>query len=272
MDSNYGQQVIGSRTGQRGCGPKYGGASGTGRAILARRRRAVVHARIGIVQHRLAAAHPARKIRQHFQIMAARRKPLAHAGRHPILDHHVAAAKGQLGEARSFQRRLDVHVVVHQVRNELRVRLRLVVAAHDAEADVDVVLLHEGRDDGVQRPFARRKRVGMRRIQFEQRAAILQVEPVFVHHYARSEAQVHALDQRRDVAVAIDHREINRVARRRRRLARRRRAVGLVAIDQRGALARVALWKSARRWAPSRSAGRRRSGADPRTPASALRS
>ena len=85
------------------------------------------------------------------------------------------------------------------------------------------------------------ERVGMLRIQFEQRAAILQVEPVFVHHDTRSEAQVHALDQRHDIAVAIDHRKINGVARRYRGLARRGRAVGLAAIDQRGALARVAL-------------------------------
>ena len=45
--------------------------------------------------------------------------------------------------------------------DELRVRLRLVEAAHDAEADLDVALLHERRDDRVQRPLARREHVRM---------------------------------------------------------------------------------------------------------------
>ena len=75
------------------------------------------------------------------------------------LDHHVAAAESQLGEARRLERRLNVHAVIHHVGDKLRVRLRLVQAAHDAEADVDVVLLHEGRNDGVERALARRERI-----------------------------------------------------------------------------------------------------------------
>ena len=96
--------------------------------------------------------------------------------------------------------------MVHDVGNELRVRLRLVQPAHDAEADVHVALLHEGRNDGVERPLARRERVGMVGIHLEQPAAILQREAVIVHHHARAEMLVEALDQRDDVAVAVHHR------------------------------------------------------------------
>src|ERR1035438_7097906 len=83
-----------------------------GRAILARRGCAVVHPRIRIVQDRLAAAHPAREIRQHLQMVPARRKRLAHARGHAVLDHHVAPAKSKLGEAGSLQRRLDIHLLM----------------------------------------------------------------------------------------------------------------------------------------------------------------
>ena len=41
----------------------------------------------------------------------------------------------------------------------MRVGQRLVEAAHDAEADVIVALLHEGRNDGVKGALARRERV-----------------------------------------------------------------------------------------------------------------
>ena len=67
----------------------------------------------------------------------------------------------------------------------------------------------------MERPLARRQRVGVLRVHDEQRAAILQGEAVIVHHHARTESPVHALDQRSDIALAIHHGEINRVAARR---------------------------------------------------------
>ena len=70
-------------------------------------------------------------------------------------------SKRPLGESPGLERLLDGDPVVDDVRDELRVRLRLVPAAHDAEPDLHVVLLHERRDDRVQRPLARRQRVGL---------------------------------------------------------------------------------------------------------------
>ncbi len=68
----------------------------------------------------------------------------------PVLaSRSTAAAERQLGEARRFERGLNVHAVIHPVRNG--VRLRLIEAAHDAEADVNIALSHEGRNNSVER-------------------------------------------------------------------------------------------------------------------------
>ena len=106
------------------------------------------------------------------------------------------------------------------LRHELRVRLRLVEAAHDAEADADVALLHEAGDDGVQRPFARRQLVGVPGFQREQGAAVVQREAGARRHQAAPEALEDALDERHDVAVAIDGGQVDRCRRRRRWSAR----------------------------------------------------
>jgi hypothetical protein len=51
---------------------------------------------------------------------------------------------------RSGGRSLDVHAVVDNIRNELRMSERLIQATHDTEANVLVALLHEGGDNGVE--------------------------------------------------------------------------------------------------------------------------
>ena len=72
----------------------------------------------------------------------------------------VAARERALREPAGLERLLDVEPVVDDVGDELRVRLRLVEAAHDPEPDPHVALLHEPRDDRVQRPLARREPFG----------------------------------------------------------------------------------------------------------------
>ena len=83
--------------------------------------------------------------------MTALRKRSADVGWDGLLHLDIAAFEGVLGEAWLFERGLDIHSVVDDIGDELRVRLCLVPASHDAEADVHVPLLHKGRDDGVQR-------------------------------------------------------------------------------------------------------------------------
>ena len=85
-----------------------------------------------------------------LDLMATLCETGADVGGNRLLHHDVAALEGFFGEAGLFECGLDVHSVIDDVRDELRVSLRLVPAAHDAKTDVDVPLLHEGRDDGVE--------------------------------------------------------------------------------------------------------------------------
>ena len=122
---------------------------------------------------------------------------------------NIAAFEGVLGEARLFERGLDVHAVVDDVGDELRVGLRLVPAAHDAEADVDVALLHEGRDDGVQGTLVSGERIGQAGRELEAGAAVMEGEAETGSDHAGAVAGVVALDERDDVAVLVDGGEID---------------------------------------------------------------
>ena len=73
-------------------------------------------------------------------------------------------------------------------------------------------LLHEPRNDGVKRTFARRQHVRVLLVEREERPAILQREAGPGRHESAAKALVDALDQRHDVAVAIDRRQVDRVA------------------------------------------------------------
>src|SRR5258706_2807836 len=87
-------------------------------------------------------------------------------------------------------------------------RQRLIRAAHDAESDMQVAALHEGRDDGVKRPLAAGENVGMVRLQREPRATVLQQESHAIDGDSGTELRVHALDPTGYVAVLVDDREI----------------------------------------------------------------
>ena len=81
--------------------------------------------------------------------------------RNPHLDRHIAARRIQLGESRSLQRRLQIHPVIDDVRNKLRVRQRLIESAHDAEPGVHIALFHERRNNRVQGTLAAREHIRM---------------------------------------------------------------------------------------------------------------
>ena len=150
--------------------------------------------------------------RRHLEHVTARgRAPRGSASGTSASMSTSQPSKRALGEAAGLERLLDGEAVVDDVRHELRVRLALVPAAHDAEADLVVALLHEGRDDGVQRALARRQRVRLVLAQREQAAAVLQHEAGARRHQSRAEAAVVALDERHDVAVLVDDRHVDRV-------------------------------------------------------------
>ncbi len=82
-----------------------------------------------------------------------------HVGGDSILQIHVASGEREFREARGFKRSLNILVEVDDVRYELRVRLRLIPSAHNAEGDSNLIFLHECGDDGVQRTLVTCKRV-----------------------------------------------------------------------------------------------------------------
>src|ERR1700722_1352550 len=124
--------------------------------------------------------------------------------REAILDEQVAAGEGVLRKAGSLERGLNVHLEIDDIRDELRVGLRLIPTAHDAEGDAYVAVLRECRDDGVERALVSGQRVGRSRVEREQAAAILQRESSAGRDDSRAESGVVALNQRHHVAIAID--------------------------------------------------------------------
>ena len=138
-----------------------------------------------------------------FQLVPQCRQRRAGGFGHERFDLHVAAGEGSLREPAGLQRLLRGQAEVGDVGHELRVRLRLVPSAHDPEGDPRAVLLHESRDDRVERPLARSQRVRVVRLEREQRATVLQHEAGAIRDDAGSEPGVVALDERHHVAVAI---------------------------------------------------------------------
>ena len=102
--------------------------------------------------------------------------------------------------------------MVGDVRHELRVRLPLIPATHDAEANLAIPVLHERGNDRMERALARLERVWLPLLQREQATPVLQHETSAWRHEPGPEPAVVALNQRHDVAVLIDHRHVDRVA------------------------------------------------------------
>jgi hypothetical protein len=72
----------------------------------------------------------------HVELMAHGGKFLPHFRRHSRLNHEVAPTLWTDSETGVLQSLLDIHAVVDQVGNELRVGQRLVRSSHDPEANV----------------------------------------------------------------------------------------------------------------------------------------
>mmetsp|Transcript_19740 Transcript_19740/g.78614 ORF Transcript_19740/g.78614 Transcript_19740/m.78614 type:complete len:568 (+) Transcript_19740:124-1827(+) len=191
---------------------------------------------------------------------------------------HEGAAR-RIGRAlvvvpRRVARLLQAEAVIDEIRDDLRLALRLHEAAHDAEREPRLVVLEgEARHDGVVRPLPRRVDVGVVLLEREQSAAVLQREAA--DRELRAEAVVVGLDERDHVAVLRRGGQVGRVAERGQRevqcsftrllrvlLLTRGRALGVaredgrragvdglrrdVGIDERAALRRVVLGEEPR--------------------------
>src|SRR5271170_2186604 len=115
-------------------------------------------------------------------------------------------------------------------------RQRLVHAAHDPKADMLRASLHKAWDDGVKGTLPSHKSIRRFCIQRKQAAAILQDKAPTLHRDRGAKGRIVALNQRKNIALAINDREISRIAARER--ARSNRAIRLAGIDQPGALRR----------------------------------
>src|SRR5437868_5845001 len=110
-------------------------------SVVARVAGAELHARPRVVEHGLAVAEVRRARRPQFQLVPEPGELCADLFGDARLDLDVTPLEGTLGETARLQRLLDAHPVVDHVDHELRVRLRLVPAAHDAESDLHLSLL-----------------------------------------------------------------------------------------------------------------------------------
>ena len=116
----------------------------------------------------------------------------------PPSSARVAGRVGRAGvaEPRGVAGLLDVHAEVDHVAEHLHVPLRLHVAPHHAEAEPGLAVLgDEAGDDRVERPLVRLEAVGVRRVEREQAAAVLEREAEVARDVARAEAVEVALDQ-----------------------------------------------------------------------------
>src|SRR6202158_3814158 len=180
--------------------------------VLPRVRRSVVHPARKVAHHHLSAADVRGKCSQHLNLVPLGRQFIARRRRNAVLHHHVAACKRKLRKPWRLQRRLNVHLEVRDVRDELRVRLRLIPSAHNAKCHSRLASLRESGNDGVARPLAPRQRIRRSAIQRKQRASIVQRESRSGCHDSRSKLRVITLDQRDHVSVAVHHAQIRRIA------------------------------------------------------------
>ena len=94
------------------------------------------------------------------------------------LNHDPASELLPVRKAWLLHRSLNVHVVIHHVRNKLRMRQRLIHSAHNPKADVIIPMLHERRNNRVKWPLASGERVRRLRIERKQPSPILQRKPL----------------------------------------------------------------------------------------------
>src|ERR1700679_264096 len=137
-------------------------------------------------------------------LVAPLREAITDVGRDGLLHLDIATLKGSFREAGLFERSLDVHTIVNNVGDELRVGLSLVPAAHDAEADMDLALLHEGRDDGVERPLMSGEGVRQAGSELKDVATALKREAESWGDKTSAIAGIVALNERDNVAVLVD--------------------------------------------------------------------
>src|SRR5580704_16772313 len=134
----------------------------------------VVHSGGKITLHCLSATHGGGICTVKIYFVAALGKAVTNGDRNTILQIHIAACKSYLPEARSLERFLNIHSEIHDVGNELCVRLCLIEAAHDSERNPFLSVCHETRNDRMQGTLVPGELIGGMGVKAEKSSAILQ--------------------------------------------------------------------------------------------------
>src|SRR6185295_18037648 len=163
-------------------------------AISTRVGSAIVNARCGIVHNRLPRTEEVGVVGAHIHLVAPGGKLLTDSSRNTLLDPHLTSARVRIHESRGIERLLDIHPEIDNVGDELSVRLGLVPAADDAEADVHVALLHERRNNRMERPHSGFQGVGPGRVQGIATGPIVQMKASSFNYDARPEGAAEALN------------------------------------------------------------------------------
>src|ERR1700693_6415953 len=104
-------------------------------SVLARVRGAEVYAGGEVAADGLATAYLLREAAEKFDLMAALREAGADDTGKAVFHHDVATGERVFREPGRFQRGLNVHAEVGDIRDELRVGLRLGESTHDSGGD-----------------------------------------------------------------------------------------------------------------------------------------
>src|SRR5262249_53508027 len=138
------------------------------------------------------------------QLMPKRGESKANRFGNQLFDADVATLECSLREPAGLESLLNRKTIIRDVRDELRMSLGLIEAAHDSKANADAVLLHESRNNRVQGTFARSQSVRVIGFHCEKRAAVMQNETCARCYDSRTEVAVITLNQRNDIAVFVD--------------------------------------------------------------------
>src|SRR5688572_803751 len=186
----------------------------SGGSIVTRFRSAKMYAR-WCAHHGVTPSKDSGSVFFDGEVVTERAKFLERRFGNQWFDTDIATFERRLREPAGFKRLLNRQAEVCDVCDELGVRLGLIEPAHNAEAYPVTILLHEARNDCVQGALTRGQRVGVIGLQGEERAAIVQGKTRTLRYERCAEAHVDTLDQRRNVAFAVDCAEIDSVVSRR---------------------------------------------------------
>ena len=129
-----------------------------------------------VAHHGLSPTKRAAAGLRYIELVPERRQFAANGFGNLRFDTDIAALESAFRKASRLQRFLNVEAIIRNIRDELGVSLGLIESTHDSKTNTDAVLLHEGGNNRVQWPLARGQRVGVVRLQCEQRTAVMQDE------------------------------------------------------------------------------------------------